>query len=69
MIFDNSGKYHALPGTLEIFCNIGKYLAILIKTIQYWDMRDNIYWYWYQQMDSTREQQAMFVGRQWADHI
>ena len=59
LIFGDTGIHFALPGTLEILDNIGKYLAILIDTIQYWDKRDNICQYWYQQMlkmDSTWQQ-------------
>ena len=70
-MFGSSGKYFALPGILEILGNIWKYLPILINTIQYWDIRDNICQYQYQQMlrmDSTWQQQVIFVGQQWADH-
>ena len=46
LIFGNTGKYLSLPGTLEILGNIGKYLVILINTIQYWEIRDNICQYY-----------------------
>ena len=61
-MFGSSGKYFALPGILEILGNIGKYLPILINTIQYWDIRQML------RMDSTWQQQVMFDGQQWADH-
>ena len=69
---DNTVKYFALPGTLEILDNIGKYLAILIhQLIILGHKRQHL-----TKLVSTNFKngqylatKVMFVERQWADQI